>query len=412
MNMMTISRKSAAILLISLFLLGQKYAMAAEWVSVGGYVYFGHIPVCALVLINGQSQFSCDGTGRYDMEVPVDANGMITVMVFADGFAPFNQIITPEQATEFPIDIQLDQNSPSFEVVTTYEPSTIDGRFIVSGTIHVGDFPVCALVLANGQNMFSCNENNGAFSLDVPLDQDGNITLMVFASGFQHYKLITEGNPDSDYDGVPDYFDEDDDNDGVFDEEDPCPLDPTLDCPIELSDMDTVIVDGKEWAQTDLFRGLTWTEINAVCPAGVCVQRGTLNGIDMTGWTWATTDDVNALFNFYIGSEQLGPGPDSFSDMDEDVTMLTGWRFFYIEEEPSLQVGAWHPMIRWSDSEVGTFGLTSTPYLSFVVVSFSYNESPATSIETGIAYQDDAPCNWACGLVKGLGQGVWFYRTP
>ena len=32
----------------------------------------------------------------------------------------------------------------------------------------------------------------------------------------------------------------------------------------------------------------------------------------MTGWTWADTDDVNALFNFYIGSSQLGPGPDAY----------------------------------------------------------------------------------------------------
>ena len=63
----------------------------------------------------------------------------------------------------------------------------------------------------------------------------------------------------------------------------------------------------------------------------------------MTGWTWATTDDVNALFNFYIGSKQLGPGPDNFSDVDEDITNLMGWRFFYVEEDPSIQVGAWRP---------------------------------------------------------------------
>ena len=75
---------------------------------------------------------------------------------------------------------------------------------------------------------------------------------------------------------------------------------------------DTVFVDGKEWAQVDLFNGLSWNQINAVCPGGVC-GAGTLNGYNMLGWTWASTDMVNALFNHYIGSAQLGPGPDSYN---------------------------------------------------------------------------------------------------
>jgi hypothetical protein len=75
---------------------------------------------------------------------------------------------------------------------------------------------------------------------------------------------------------------------------------------------DTVTVDGREWAQVDLFTNLTWDHINAVCPEGVCA--GILNGFDMTGWAWASVDDVNALFNFYIGSEKLGPGPDCYPE--------------------------------------------------------------------------------------------------
>lgn len=189
--MRIISRGVPAILLVALSLLGQRYAMASEWVPVGGNVQFGEIPVCALVLVNGQTQFSCDGTGRYDMEVPIDDNGMITVQVYADGFAPFNQIVTPAQAAALPIQMLLDQNSPNLDVVATYEPSATEGRVVVSGTITIGAIPVCALVLANGQNMFSCNENLGQFSLDVPIDPDGNITLFVYAAGFKPFKRIT-----------------------------------------------------------------------------------------------------------------------------------------------------------------------------------------------------------------------------
>ena len=160
------------------------------WVDVGGNVRFGAIPVCALVLINGQTQFSCDSTGRYDMTVPVDDNGLITVMAFADGFAPFSQIVTPAEAAEFPVEMLLDQNYPSLTVRTAYGPSVTEGRVIIKGTVSF-TYPVCALVLANGQHMFSCNESNGEFALDVPFDQDGNITLMVFADGFKPYKIIT-----------------------------------------------------------------------------------------------------------------------------------------------------------------------------------------------------------------------------
>jgi hypothetical protein len=76
----------------------------------------------------------------------------------------------------------------------------------------------------------------------------------------------------------------------------------------------TITVEGKEWYQPKLFIGASWQDIYAICPApagesGEC--SGELEGYDMTGWTWASVDDVNALFNHYIGSDELGPGPDS-----------------------------------------------------------------------------------------------------
>jgi hypothetical protein len=78
---------------------------------------------------------------------------------------------------------------------------------------------------------------------------------------------------------------------------------------------DTVTVNGKDWAQVDLFIGLAWSDINNVCPGGVC-GNSTLMGFDMLGWTWASTEDLNNLFNYYsVNSSNpvpnlLGPGPD------------------------------------------------------------------------------------------------------
>ena len=181
---MTAFIRQSSLALLLLISLGTNGALA---VPASGNVYFDGTPICALVLINGVSQFSCDGNGRYDMEVPVDANGMITVQVFADGFAPFNQIVIPDQAAAYPVAMAQDQGSPSLDIGATYEPSATEGRLFVSGSITIGGAPVCALVLANGVSMFSCG-GAGQYSLDVPLDQDGNVTLMVFAAGFKPYK--------------------------------------------------------------------------------------------------------------------------------------------------------------------------------------------------------------------------------
>jgi hypothetical protein len=83
--------------------------------------------------------------------------------------------------------------------------------------------------------------------------------------------------------------------------------------PIFKDSPSIVVANGKEWLQPDRFLYLSWNQINAVCPAGVCRDNGTLNGHDMTGWTWASADELNSLFNYYLGAELLGPGPSAYS---------------------------------------------------------------------------------------------------
>jgi hypothetical protein len=47
--------------------------------------------VCAMVLGNGQFGFTCDGTGTYAANIPLDDNGQYKLQVYADGFAPMVQ---------------------------------------------------------------------------------------------------------------------------------------------------------------------------------------------------------------------------------------------------------------------------------------------------------------------------------
>ena len=48
-------------------------------------------PVCAMVLGNGQFDFTCDGTGTYSGNIPLDTNGQYKLQVYAEGFAPMVQ---------------------------------------------------------------------------------------------------------------------------------------------------------------------------------------------------------------------------------------------------------------------------------------------------------------------------------
>ena len=75
---------------------------AATWTTINGraLTQTGE-PICAMVLANGQHMFSCGGIGNYDLFVPLDGDGLITLQVFASGFAPFSQILTAGQAVGY-----------------------------------------------------------------------------------------------------------------------------------------------------------------------------------------------------------------------------------------------------------------------------------------------------------------------
>ncbi|MCP4353633.1 MAG: hypothetical protein GY795_49935 [Desulfobacterales bacterium] len=60
----------------------------------------------------------------------------------------------------------------------------------ISGGVKTEDgTSLCAMVLANGQHMFTCNPV-GEYKLSVPLDENGQITLYVFCEGFMPFKQV------------------------------------------------------------------------------------------------------------------------------------------------------------------------------------------------------------------------------
>ncbi len=180
-------RPVIALCLLCLFA-GKSYAV--EWVPISGQVLFDSTPLCSMVLANGQHTFSCDGSAKYNLVVPLDSQGHITLQVFAAGFAPYRQVMTPGQAMNFTVNMLRDEIGRQFDVSYQVGPSSLRSGWVsVSGTIESNGIPLCAMVLINGQNMFSCGQVLGMYSLDAPLDLSGNVTLQVFAFGFKPFRF-------------------------------------------------------------------------------------------------------------------------------------------------------------------------------------------------------------------------------
>ena len=74
---------------------------AFKRINIAGKVLLqgSQAPLCALVLANGQHMFTCDGSGSYAMNIPLDNNGQFKLQVYADPFAPTIQTFDEFQAT-------------------------------------------------------------------------------------------------------------------------------------------------------------------------------------------------------------------------------------------------------------------------------------------------------------------------
>jgi hypothetical protein len=73
---------------------------AGKRINISGKVLLqdSQTSVCAMVLANGKYLFSCDGTGSYALNIPLDSKGQFKLQVYADGFAPTIQTFDEFQA--------------------------------------------------------------------------------------------------------------------------------------------------------------------------------------------------------------------------------------------------------------------------------------------------------------------------
>lgn len=142
--------------------------------------------ICAMVLASGQYVFSCDPPGVFSLTgLPREDDGMVKRQVYADGFFPEIDILAG--STHEAVVMARSGTCPNYN--TPYDPAIIPDsagkRIDISGKVLLQDTqtPVCAMVLANEQYMFSCNDSGG-YALNIPLDDKGQFKLQVYADGF------------------------------------------------------------------------------------------------------------------------------------------------------------------------------------------------------------------------------------
>ncbi|MFK7977021.1 MAG: hypothetical protein AB8C02_12845 [Halioglobus sp.] len=149
--------------------------------------------------------------------------------------------------------------------------------------------------------------------------------------------------------------------------------------------------DGNEWAQIDLFDGLTYAEIAAVCAGGPC--SGTLNGFDMDGWTWASAQDVLDLFNSYEATGSV-------------TAPVPGTVFISTTFIPALVLSGFNPTNLGPSGGDQLGGFTSDPELtSFATTTDLSQLPPVTPGRTGLEV-GNTPIN----APSGDDEGGWFYR--
>jgi hypothetical protein len=143
--------------------------------------------ICAIVISSGRHMFSCDSGGRYvltDLPREGEWDAAVTRHVYASGFFPKVEKV---HGSVFEKVVLEPAFCPTFNPPTRpgVNPGSANKEVSISGKVLVHDSqtPICAMVLANGSYMFSC-DGNGSYALTFPLDANGQYTLQVFADGF------------------------------------------------------------------------------------------------------------------------------------------------------------------------------------------------------------------------------------
>ena len=170
-----------------------------------------------------------------------------------------------------------------------------------------------------------------------------------------------------------------------------------------------VILDGKEWMQVIDTVNFTYNDAadtgSGPCSVitGLCNGTATRQGvtIDLTGWTWASNDDMASLFALITGapvSAFTGPGQPNYSE----PAATANWAANFIDTDGGgPDQGLFHATAIFSSTDHAVFGLTRT------VVNGNADRSYIRSTAVNAVAITGNPV----GLdISRSHTGLWFYR--
>jgi hypothetical protein len=158
---------------------------------------------------------------------------------------------------------------------------------------------------------------------------------------------------------------------------------------------DTVIVDGVEWAQVDLFENVAKFDMGHACPGGAC--SGVLNGYNMDGWRWAEPNEVNVLFDHYLSIEQYPCNQQYCAEPPwYRVWLQAGWRPTKQTDTSSRTYGFTRQSVAdgkvgWSTNTAGPVPVTQ--YYASTIGGIAFVTIPGECTDTSVS-----------------GVGGWFFR--
>jgi hypothetical protein len=139
-----------------------------------------------MVLASGQYMFTCNPNGPLSLKnLPTESNGTVKRQVYVDGFFPRVDIL-PGSKNET-VSMTRSGTCPSYNTPSSpaFVPGSAGMWINISGTVFLQDSetPLCSMVLANGQYVFTC-DGTGNYAMRIPLDNNGQFKLQVYADGF------------------------------------------------------------------------------------------------------------------------------------------------------------------------------------------------------------------------------------
>jgi hypothetical protein len=142
---------------------------------------------------------------------------------------------------------------------------------------------------------------------------------------------------------------------------------------------------GREWRQLAGSTNKTWNQISSICPTdGATPCSGTLGGLNLSGWTWATESQVLELFSEFL------PEILNDSSIGGAAYVLPGLGFFSAFK-PTFEFyttfGGYNYISGWTATAAGGQAATASVSAEYPVFYGSFDVGALASVDATSAYR-------------------------